>query len=75
MSYISDYHCGAMSEEEYKNECARENNREWYENHYPDFIPSEYDTCYDTGDNLGECDCAECPYKDDCTYEERGEEE
>ena len=42
---------------------------------YPDYAPDPYDTCYDTGDNLGECDCTECPYADDCTYAERGEEE
>ena len=43
MSYISDYKVGAMTEQEYKNECAMENRRErmeryleWCERYYPD---------------------------------------
>ena len=50
MSYISDYKVGAISYEEYRNECARENNRAryeerelWREKYYPDGEPNEDD--------------------------------
>ena len=37
MSYISDYRCGAISYDEYKSECARENRMErYYEDHMYD---------------------------------------
>lgn len=37
MSYISDYKVGALSEIEYRNECAMENARARYEESHEDY--------------------------------------
>ena len=63
MSYISDYKVGAISEEEYRIEAAKENAMARAEE--LEMLES-YDLCFGTGfyDND---DCELCPHKSECS--------
>lgn len=55
MSIFSDYECGAMTDVEYRNACARMNAKErWEEEHYWDTDDDDDDRCEE--DEEGEDD-------------------
>ena len=71
MSIYSDYECGAMTEREFRNACARENNEDRYEREYGSYYKCPY-----TGSVCCGWECSECSvYLEEHTEDEESEEE